>query len=169
MKNKTMKNKKTKSRSKSGGKVVASGGFGCVFRPSIKCKTQKKHPDYITKLMLKKYAITEYNEIEKFKKILQHIPNYENYFLVDGFYICEPDSLTKEDLKDYKEKCKALLKQDIDTENINHSLNKILALNMPDGGIDVGDYIEKNKSEHKLIQLNNSLIELLLKGIIICH
>ena len=28
-----------------GGKVIASGGFGCVFYPSLKCKTQdlKEH------------------------------------------------------------------------------------------------------------------------------
>jgi hypothetical protein len=39
---------------------------------------------------------------------------------------------------------------------------------MPDGGMDVGDFINENKykSEDKFIHLNNSLIQLLLKGIV---
>ena len=27
-------------RQKNGGKVIASGGFGCVFRPALMCKGQ---------------------------------------------------------------------------------------------------------------------------------
>jgi hypothetical protein len=166
--NKTYKRRKNKStRNEKGGKVIASGGFGCVFRPALKCKTKKatKAGD-ITKLMTKKYAISEYKEISKFKNILKHIPNYTNYFLVDGFTICEPDILSNEDLKNYKEKCRALKKVNIHEDVINSSLDKVLALNMPDGGKDVGDFIDDNKSEDKLIQLNNSLIDLLLNGII---
>jgi serine/threonine protein kinase len=167
-KNKTRKKNKS-NRNGNGGKVIASGGFGCVFRPVLKCKTQKNQNDqreYITKLMTKKHATSEYDEIIKFQKILNHIPNYTKYFLVDGFTICEPDTLTREDLKNYKEKCRALQKDNIYEDNINNSLHKVLALNMPDGGKDVGDYIDENRSENKLIGLNNSLIELLLKGII---
>lgn len=168
MKNKTYKRRKNKStRNEKGGKVIASGGFGCVFRPALKCKTKKatKTGD-ITKLMTKKNAINEYKEISKFKNILNHIPNYTNYFLVDGITICEPNMLSNEDLKNYKEKCRALKKINIDEDIINSSLDKVLALNMPDGGKDVGDFIDDNKSENKLIQLNNSLIDLLLNGII---
>jgi hypothetical protein len=39
------------------GAVVGSGGFGCVFRPSLKCvnkKTRKNSANEISKLMLKK-------------------------------------------------------------------------------------------------------------------
>ena len=53
---------------KNGGKVIASGGFGCIFRPALKCKTRKNIPGQITKLMTAKHAHTEFNEIEKFKK-----------------------------------------------------------------------------------------------------
>lgn len=165
-KNNTHKRKKNTSTNRNGGKVIASGGFGCVFRPAIKCKTQKNNIGDITKLMTKKHAINEYNEITKFQKILNHIPNYTDYFLVDGFTLCEPDLLTSEDLKNYSEKCRALQKDNIYDNNINSSLNKVLALNMPDGGKDVGDYIDENKSENNLIALNNSLINLLINGII---
>ena len=34
-----------------GGKVLDSGGFGCVFKPSLKCKGQNRIPGYISKLM----------------------------------------------------------------------------------------------------------------------
>jgi len=173
------KNRKSRKNGK-GGKVVASGGFGCVFRPSLKCKNNDKHSDshkqnndetnYITKLMKKKHADSEYNEIAKFKSILNHIPNYKDYFLVDGFYLCDPAPLTQEDLKNYKEKCRTLQKDDIKEDNINESLDKVSALNMPDGGMDVGDFIEEHKNNNnnmeKFILLNNSLIQLLLKGIV---
>lgn len=171
----TRRTRRTRRKSRKngkGGKVIASGGFGCVFRPSLKCKNndkQNKHQsNYITKLMKKKHADSEYNEITKFKSILNHIPNYKDYFLVDGFYLCEPTPLTQEDMKNYKEKCRTLQKDDIKIDNINDSLDKVLALNMPDGGMDVGDFIEENKNKHmeNFIHLNNSLIQLLLKGIV---
>jgi len=168
--NKSRTRKKSRKNSK-GGQVVASGGFGCVFRPSLKCKNDNQNQnqnksDYITKLMKKKHAYSEFNEISKFKSILNHIPNYKDYFLVDGFYLCEPSILTPEDLENYKEKCRTLQKDKITVDNINESLDKILALNMQDGGMDIGDFIEENKNSEQFTYLNNSLIQLLLKGIV---
>ena len=41
-----------------GGKAIASGGFGCIFKPAIKCKTRKNNTNAgITKLMKIKYAV----------------------------------------------------------------------------------------------------------------
>jgi hypothetical protein len=37
---KTLKNKNKKKISK-GGKVLASGGFGCVFTPALRCENKK--------------------------------------------------------------------------------------------------------------------------------
>ena len=43
------------SQIKKGGKVIASGGFGCIFKPALKCKNKdKRQEDSITKLMKKK-------------------------------------------------------------------------------------------------------------------
>ena len=151
---------------KNGGKVIASGGYGCIFRPAIKCKTKKNIPGQITKLMTIKHAESEFKEIEQFKKILNHIPNYEDYFLLNGFSICHPEKLSSEDLYKFTKKCKALQKDHFTIKNINQSLDKIMGINMPDGGIDVGDFIEKNKTNTKLVTLNNSLIDLLTNGII---
>ena len=40
-----------------GGEVIASGGFGCVFSPALKCKNKKRTKNKITKLMIRKNAI----------------------------------------------------------------------------------------------------------------
>ena len=160
-------------KSKHGGKVTGSGGFGCIFNPALKCSGQQtrkqrnaKTTQMITKLMKKKYAKKEYYDIVAFQKQLKDIPNYTDYFLLDGFSICNPGKLNASDLEDFDKKCTALKKINISTKNVNKSLNKLTALNMPYGGIDIGDYIVKTELNHvKMIQLNNSLINLLTKGI----
>ena len=46
--------------------------------------------------------------------------------------------------------------------NINDNLDKLYSLNMPYGGIDVDDYIEKiSSNSNKMISLNHTLIDLL--------
>ena len=84
-KNHTRKNRNTTKREIFGGSVIASGGFGCIFKPSIKCESNSPSNDSISKLMLKKNAKHEYNEIQKYKRMLRSIPNYSDYFLVEGF------------------------------------------------------------------------------------
>ena len=150
-----------------GGEPIASGGYGCVFKPALLCKNSlgKRPLGKITKLMSKKYAEREYNEIMRFQKILSSIPNYTRYFLLNDFTLCEPAPLTKEDLNNF-DKCRALKKDGINEKNINQSLDKIMALTMPDGGIAVDDYIRKTTNYRDFITLNNTLIELLNKGIV---
>jgi hypothetical protein len=176
--------------SSTGGKAIASGGFGCVFDPAIKCKGSRNSTsnnsrnsssrssnsevsgkglknNTITKLMKIKYAKAEYKEIKKIKELLQDIPNYSNYFLLDGFSLCAPGKLSKEDLQRFDRKCKSLKKIDITSDNVNSSLDQLLSLNMPYGGIDIGDYIEQNRMNYKKIhRMNASLIQLLRDGIV---
>jgi hypothetical protein len=150
-----------------GGNVIASGGFGCIFKPALKCQTDiTRDTNKITKLMTTKNATDEYKQIQHFKSILQVLPNYESYFLLNDFTLCQPDKLTKEDLDNYNKKCKALDKKNITSKNINNSLDQILALNMPYGGIDVEHFIQNYFVPSNLIQLNNSLIQLLVHGIV---
>ena len=154
-------------RKKNGGKVIASGGFGCVFKPALLCNGQTtREKNKITKLMLKKYAVDEYEDVIKYEDIIKKIPNYKKYFLIEGFHICEPEFLNEEDLQQFKEKCSALPKKDIDKDNINKSLDKLLAINMPDGGYPIDDFVMNNGSYSVLIKVNNSLMDLLLNGII---
>ena len=149
-----------------GGEAIASGGYGCVFKPALRCKNSNHRPSgKISKLMLKKYAEREYQEIQRFQKVLSTLPNYTDYFILNDFTLCEPAPLTEEDITNFK-KCRALPKDGINEKNINQSLPKILALTMPDGGIPVDDYIRKTTNYHYFVNLNNTLIQLLNKGIV---
>jgi serine/threonine protein kinase len=148
-----------------GGKVIASGGYGCVFSPALKCNNKKRKKGMISKLMIKKYALEEYNEINKIKEKLDNIPNYLDFFLIGNFSICHPEKLSSKDLQNF-DKCTALPKKNITKKNINKSLDKVVSLNIPFGGYPVDDYMYENISYEKISQLNDSLIELLTNGII---
>ena len=158
-----------------GGKVSTSGGFGCLFKPALECDKSdiiginSLDKKMVTKLMTTRHANDEYKQITMFRSILDHIPNYQNYFLVDGFSKCKPAELTKEDLEDFDENCDALKKKKFTAANINQNLDKILALNMPDGGVDVDDYVlaitDPKETKTAYTELNNSLVDLLVNGI----
>jgi hypothetical protein len=151
-----------------GGKVLASGGFGCVFDPALKCEgKQMREKGKISKLMTNKHAIQEYNEIKDIKQKLDSIPNYKNYFIVDNATLCKPDKLTKSDLDNFK-KCTSFKnnKHNITKKNINSNLDNLMILNMPKGGLPIDDYIYNNGNFNKLYDLHNSLILLLKNGII---
>jgi serine/threonine protein kinase len=116
--------------------------------------------------MTTKHAEEEYTHIQKIRNTVQVIPNYSNYFLLDDVTICKPSKLSAEDLKGYTSKCSALTKKDITAKNINSSLDEVLSLNMPYGGIDTEVFIDEHFVPANIIELNNSLIELLVNGII---
>jgi hypothetical protein len=150
-----------------GGDILASGGYGCVFKPALKCKSSYKNerkPGYISKLMTEKHAKSEYGQIQTFKKVLEKIPNYNDYFLVSGFSLCEQPILEEEDLSNFK-KCKALTKKDFTAENIDSRLNELMSINMPDGGIDVKTFFSQPFSPERMVNMNNTLIDLLINGI----
>jgi serine/threonine protein kinase len=162
-----MKTKKHRKKYKTGGKVIASGGFGCVFSPALKCQGKKtRGKNRISKLLTKKHALSEYNEIQEFKKKLDKIPNYQNYFLIYDFNMCKPSKLSESDLVSFKEKCSALPKDKITKDNINKSLDKVFALNMPNGGLPVDDFLLKHNSYKNIVKINNVMIKLLNNGII---
>jgi len=109
-----MTNKNDNKNNTKGGKVIASGGFGCVFNPALKCKgSNKRESGKITKLMTEKHATSEYEEINGIKEKLDTIQNYQDYFLLNNFTICKPAKLSESDLKNFNTKCSALPKSDI--------------------------------------------------------
>jgi hypothetical protein len=148
-----------------GGYAIASGGFGCVFYPALKCANHaNRDKSKISKLLTRQNAINEYNEIKSLIPLLKQIHNYSNFFIVENLNICKPDKLSDSDLIDYNKRCSSLTKTNIN--NINSSLNNFLILNIPYGGITINNFIFKNYSYTNFIKLNNSLINLLLNGII---
>jgi hypothetical protein len=159
-------NEEKNINNKSGGKVIASGGFGCVFLPALKCKgSNKRLKNTVSKLMTIKNAKDEYHEIHNIKDKLKMITNYQDYYLIENYTLCKPTKLSNTDMNNFT-KCSALKKQNITKKNINSSLNKLLALNMPYGGITVETFITNNKNYNKLVEINNHLINLLKNGII---
>jgi hypothetical protein len=166
---KTLKNKnKNKKKISKGGKVLASGGFGCVFTPALRCENKKtRKRNGVSKLMTTNHAIKEYNEIVQIKEKLKTIKKYTDYFLVNDISICKPALLTKSDLIDFTQKCTALQKDDkITSKNINDSLDKMMILNMKNGGLPVDDFIFIAEHFSDLYELNHSLMSLLKNGII---
>jgi hypothetical protein len=123
------------TNNKQGGKVLASGGFGCVFTPALKCiGNQTRDKNKISKLMTNKHAKEEYNELVYVNSKLKLIPNYKNYFLIDDFTLCKPSKLTKDDLKNYRE-CGALSKEGIPKKNINSLIEEIGRLKCLNNGL----------------------------------
>jgi serine/threonine protein kinase len=150
---------------KNGGKILGTGGFGCIFSPALRCNdTKKRRKNTVSKLMLTKYAKEENSILLKLNNTLKIIPNYENYFLINDFSICKPSKLTKTDLTNFQ-KCKTLKKHNITKKNVNSSLEKLMILNMPYGGETIDTFILKNRNYEKLVLMNNKMIELLVSGI----
>lgn len=166
--NKTVKKLKTlKRRNQNGKGAIAAGGYGCVFRPALKCKNANRRTSGISKLMLKKYADDEYNEIQKLKTTLTNIKNNEKYFIISGIELCEPRPLSNSDLDNLNNKCNNLIKNGINKENINSNLDKLKILNSADGGMDLSVYLTKYPLTYKsFIELNNKLIDLLQNAVI---
>jgi len=159
--------RKPHTRRKHGGKVIGSGGYGCVFRPALRCKgTRKRASKTISKLMLNKYVKREYMEITKYLPILQKIPNYKNYFIIEGANVCQPAPLTRQDLNNFDVNCKVLRKRDINSTNINSNLDKLSSLNLQDGGVELGTYIYSGLSLDGMKDLNERMIQLLVNGIL---
>lgn len=152
-----------------GGEVTASGGFGCIFEPELKCegvKRPSRDRKHISKLMLSKYATEEYEDIIKYKHLLSKVPHYKDYFLLDGYTMCTPAPLTKSDLKHFKTRCKALKKRNITKKQVNTRLHDLKIITMPHGGEDLGDYMEQNQSPSDLANMNDAMIDLLQNGIL---
>lgn len=160
MNNKTKQTKQTK-KSK-GGKSIASGGFGCVFLPALKCKN-KTRTKGISKLSFLKQSEKEFDILEAIKYELSRIPNYKKYFLIDNISICTPDKLEITD-KINLDRCTFLGENGIYAENINKNLSKFKIINMPYGGKDLDNIISNKSISFEKAKL--LLINLLLKAII---
>jgi serine/threonine protein kinase len=166
MRNKKIINKTKKRRSKNGGEALTSGGFGCIFKPALKCNNSSERTSGISKMSLEKYGTEEMNEIQQIKDKLKIIKNYQKYFLLDTD-ICKPDKLTKEDLNKFDEKCYALTRFNINSTNVNTKLNTLTILNMPDSGIDLKDWLLSDNiiTKEKIFILNETICVLLKNAV----
>jgi serine/threonine protein kinase len=120
----------------SGGKLLAKGSFGCVYKPALKCKGSSKRLDgYVSKLMNTQDAYSEINEQKEIDKI---DPEY-NYHLRTGKE-CVPD---KPDLKtdDLLRGCH-LQGEDLHVYHNDPDLQYYyLNVHIEDGGMGLSDYL----------------------------
>ena len=171
---------KPSSRDKDGGKAIGSGGFGCVFRPALRCegkKSQQPPKGTISKLMSKEDAEEEIQEVKRAYQVVKTIPNFEKYFAVTDYGLCQPAKLRPTDKVHFDTVCEPSLgftSRQFDKSRKNHEL---LSIWSPDLGTDLSNVIEKmfdravptpqsQKSLHNgLAKLLRHLAQLLDKGI----
>jgi serine/threonine protein kinase len=156
-----------------GGKAIASGSYGCVFNPAVKCQGQATRSNGISKMMQSKYAMKEYAFIDNLRKVVVNVPDNSKYFILSNVSLCSPGRLDREDLQDFDKKCKSITKKDITANTVNEHLNEYRLINQPHGGEDLSDYIDTmfklESPREKIAQfvaLNNTLINLLVNGIV---
>ena len=66
----TNKTNKTDNPEILAGEAIAAGGFGCVFKPALKCEGKTTRTPGISKMLIKRYAREEMEEIDKIKPII---------------------------------------------------------------------------------------------------
>ena len=161
-----------------GGVPVAAGGYGCAFDPALKCKnpSESYNPELISKLMIRKNAEDEKREIMRFAPILSTIPNAEKYFILN-VNSCIPAPLTPEDLKDFDKKCRNFRnKPEFSAVHMRRetTINKLLILNMLNGGVDIDMYLTRKPVDSEKIYnliygikdlINNAIIPMNQRGL----
>ena len=151
-----------------GGKVIDSGGYGCLFVPPLKCKSKNTNTkNIISKLMTQKNAEREHNNNKKIHKLVSKIPNWKHYFIFSIQY-CTPKKLTKKDLKQFNKKCKTLSKKHYSKQTINKRIDNLKILQFPYGGKTLESFIYQDITYDYDIfsNLNLNLINFLKHGIV---
>ena len=92
--------------------------------------------------MLSRYAKEEMGEYKSVIPILQSIPNYADYFLIDNVDICKPRPLTTSDKINFNSKCSNLTKKGYSEYNVNSKISDFKILNIPDGGVDIDTWFD---------------------------
>lgn len=131
-----------------GGKLIAKGSFGCVYKPPLKCINERRRQSgYISKLIHEDDAKDEIKEQGVIDKI---DPNY--YYHLRLGKVCIPDKPDKQ-TDDLLKGC-VLHKVDLATLVNTDRLKSYRILHIEEGGIGFDKYLEdivlkKNKSKLK--------------------
>ena len=149
MARKTKKNGKSKIHQKKnktkrvvyGGDVIDSGGYGCVFKPALNCKTiyppniiqtnsLTDNNNYVSKLMTREDAKEEFDILQKFANIMikSGKKNMFRFMVLSGIKMC-PVNPKQEDIDDYNTKCSRLVEK-----NGVNTISDLVSLNIPYAG-----------------------------------
>ena len=158
-----------------GGKPIASGAYGCVFKPQLPCSTGTIKRG-VSKMLKTEYALVEKKMIDKVKNSLARIPDINKFVILDDIQLCRPGRLTPEDFEMFNHYCSYPLEKEYQSLSaFNNARDKYRLLQMPDGGETVMKFISKNgqsicranPQSIKVFRLLNKQLIRLLKGAII--
>lgn len=177
-----------------GGVPIYPGGYSCVFKPQLKCKTRTKKRNVknsiksiknnknsngnggISKLLFKKYADIEMHNIQKFHHALRKIPKSHKYFLFAKTTSCPPAKISTRDLRGFDEMCENFTSHDVNESNINavENIRNLRLINMPNAGLSVNEWLflkDKNDADIPLtisrVKTFNKLISKLILNAVV--
>jgi hypothetical protein len=162
----------------SGGIPIYPGGFSCVFKPQLKCKSKNKirknktrRNNYdktgISKLLFKQYARMEMDNIHLFYNALKSIPKSHKYFLFTKSKLCSPAKISKRDLEGFDNMCTSFTNHEINESNINANIDSLRLINMPNAGVSVNEWLfNKPLTSARIILFNKLMSELIVNAIV---
>ena len=117
-------------QSEKSAEVIGEGTYGCIHKPSLKCKNKRlNYNNRVSKILLKKYAEKELHEYD----ILSRIDKTHRYYLGNPL-TCEPDD------NDFNEK--SIKKCETFYEDYNN-MNENNLIIMNDGGNNLEIFADK--------------------------
>ena len=137
-----------------GGEAIASGGYGCVFYPALKCKNRKTRYDGASKLLKTSAANDEISETKRIIPILSKDPNYSSKVLLPQ-ELCSPAKLDNNDMINVDLKCNKF------ANSIKNKLSSFKILQMPMGGVDLEKYLRGYKVNMNFVHINNQIRQLI--------
>jgi serine/threonine protein kinase len=144
------------------GNIVNSGSYGCVFHPSLECENFKASDKFVSKLMVYKDAIEEYQASIVLKRIFDIIlPDYKKYIILSES-ICNITFIPKKDITGF-EKCFLFEILHIRKEEVNIRLKDLIILNQRYGGIEFSYF------KGSVAKVLSSFIEIIKKCIIVLN
>jgi len=162
-----------------GGIPIYPGGFSCVFKPQLKCKSKnknktKRNKHYrkmdsagISKLLFKQHAKLEMDNIHLFYNALKSIPKSHKYFLFTKSKICSPAKISKRDLKGFDDMCSSFTSHEINESNINSNIDNLRLINMPNAGLSVNEWLLNTRlTSARIVLFNKIMSELIVNAIV---
>lgn len=95
-----MNNKYTKKHIQLGGKKIGKGGFTCVIKPAITCKTKKYNNTIVSKITKKKQFTKTYKEVNNKLKVID--PEQQYFIYYDTYCNLKKTDIAKRFQKDLK-------------------------------------------------------------------
>ena len=125
--------------------VIGEGSYGCIHKPSLKCKNKNINYDKkISKILLKKYAEKEMDEYD----ILSKIDKKHKYYLGNPV-ICEPD--------DSEFNLNSIHKCETFSEDPRNRISDNNLLIMNDGGINLEVFADEMHKQRKSLETTKKM------------